>query len=301
MPTTSASRLFNRGVSVTLSRPLDFKVLGGEVKLVTTITGLRVTFNIEKTLSEEPNTCELQIFNLAETTRGELDKKPMNVRIDAGYDGVLERLFQGDLRWGASKHVGVDWESKIQLGDGDRSYRYARVNRSFKAGVNIKTALGEVVKSMGLKMPKSAAEATDLIKQFASGTVVHGPSQVEMTRLLEPYGMSWSIQDGGLQILKGSDPKSQDALLVSQDTGMIGTPEFGPPMSKSGKDEKKLGSSKPILTVLSLLYPGVTPGGLIQMDARKIKGLFRVDRVVHSGDTHGPDWQTKIEARQHAA
>lgn len=284
------NRLFDRAVAVTLSRPLERQFFGANT-LVTKVTDLRVTFQIEKTLSEDPNTCEVVIYNLNEQTRGELEKKPLHVRLDAGYDGALERLFVGDARFGQSRHIGVNWESKLQLGDGDRAFRHARVNRSFKAGVDVKTALAEVTKSMGLKVPTSVAGAKELVTQFASGVVLQGPSERELSRLLKPRGFSWSIQDGSLQVIRGDGKRrdAEEAAVISQDTGMIGTPEFGLPEKKSGK---------PVLTVTMLLYPGLQPGGLIKMDARTIRGIFRLDRVQHSGDTHGPDWQTKIEARQ---
>jgi hypothetical protein len=112
-----------------------------------------------------------------------------------------------------------------------------------------------------------------------------------MTRILARHDLDWSIQDGKLQILApDATRRSNEALIISQDAGMIGSPEYGAP-SEKGKP--------PTLTVRTLLYPQITPGDKIQLitRTRTINGFFRVERVTHTGDTHGGDWQTSIECR----
>lgn len=281
-----ATRLFKRNVAITIARPQSFFVQAPNAVIV---RDLRVIFQIEKSLSKEPNTCEVKIYNLAERTRGEVQVKPLHIRVDAGYDGNLERLFTGDLRFAQSKRQPVDWETCLQVADGDRAHRHARVNRSYKGGIDVKSALGEVARSMGLKLPTSVTEAKEFATQFTSGLTLQGPSQLEMERLLKPHGFTHSIQDGRLQILKATTAHTTEAIIIAQDTGMVGSPEFGTPDKKSGK---------PVLTVKTLLKPRVFPGGLIRVEARAITGTFRVDRVTHSGDTHGSDWYTTIEAKE---
>ncbi len=280
-----AQRLFKRAVAITIARPQSYFIQAPNAVVV---TNLRVVFNIEKTLGKDPNTCEVKIYNLAERTRGEVQAKPLHVRVDAGYDGQVERLFAGDLRFAQSKRLPVDWETCLQVADGDRAHRFARVSRSYKAGVDVKAAIGEVAKSMGLKVPKSVAEARELAAQFTTGLSLHGPSQAELEKLLKPHGFSHSIQDGRLQILKGDAAHPGQAIVISQDSGMVGSPAFGAPEKKSGKR---------LLTVKTLLKPAVFPGGLIKVESLEISGVFRCERVVHSGDTHGSEWYTTIEAK----
>lgn len=282
-----ATRIFKRNVAITIAKPLGFFVTSPNAVVV---RDLRVVFQIQKSLSKDPNTCEISIFNLAERTRGEVQAKPLHVRVDAGYDGNLERLFTGDLRFAQSKRQPVDWETVLQVADGDRAIRHARVNKSYKAGVNVKQALSDIAKSMGLKMPHSVDDAKELATSFVSGLALQGPSQAEMERLLKPRGYSHSIQDGQLQILKSTTAQTGIATIIAQDTGMVGSPEFGTPDKKSGK---------PTLTVKTLLKPSVSPGGLIKVESDAVSGVFRVERVTHSGDTHGQDWYTTIESKEY--
>lgn len=254
------------------------------------IEKLRIQFQIEKTLDKEPNTCELVITNLAAGTRVDLCKKPLIVRVDAGYeeDGGARHLFAGDLRYGWSKQDGTEWLTTLQLADGSRAFQHARVSRSYKAGTSVLTAVRDAARTMGVLLPRNLETSAELGRAFAAGVQLHGNTRDELTRLLAPFGYSWSIQSGRLVILKDDEVDTTRAIVISKDTGMLGSPEFGAP-EKDGKP--------PTLTIRTLLYPQVTPGGMLSVQSESINGIFRAERVVHSGDSHGDDWYTEIEAK----
>ena len=255
------------------------------------ITKLRVQFKVEKTLGKEPNSCEVVVTNLAAGTRAELCRNPLIVRVDAGYedDGGARHLFTGDLKYGSSKQDNVDTTTTLQLSEGSRAFTEARVNRSYKAGASVITALREAAATMGLSLPKNIESSADLNRQFATGIALIGATRDELSRLLTPYGFGWSIQDGRLQVIREGEVRSDQAFLISQDTGMIDSPEFGAP-DKKGKP--------PTLTIRSLLYPQVTPGVKLDVRSASVNGIFRAERVTHTGDSHGDDWTTEIEAKQ---
>lgn len=287
------NRLFKRGCKVTVyqTQPVGFVASNPQFfeQLATNaieIADLRVQFKIEKSLDKEPNSATVTISNLASDTRSFVQKKPLIVRIDAGYDGNLRHLFTGDLRYGLSDLKSTDWETVLQLGDGDRAYRYARTSRSYHKGTSVQVALKDAAAAMGLQLPSSVVASADLQAQFATGRTLHGPARDELTRLLEPFGYHWSMQDGKLQILKDQAADSTTALTVSQASGMIGSPVYGSP-EKNGKPAT--------LNVKTLLYPEVTPGGSVAIASDAINGVFRVNKVVHTGDTHGEPWTTEIE------
>lgn len=257
----------------------------------TVIEDLRITFKIEKNLSSEPNTCEMTITNLAAVSRADLEKKPLIVRIDAGYDGVAKHLFLGDLRWGFSKLDGVNWETTLQMADGDRAYRFARVNRSYKAHTPVVQVIKDIVKTMGLATPSGAelGTAASIDAQFATGGSMQGPARDELARLLAPYGYHFSTQDGKLQILRDEEARADQASVISADNGMIGSPQRAAP-DKSGKPQ--------MTTAKMLLYPELTPGQKVQILSKTVNGIFRLERVTHDGDTHSKDtWTTEIEAK----
>lgn len=291
-----SGRLFKRAMTLTIAKPVEGSFTDEQPNAIL-VKDLRVSFSIEKALAEDPNDCKATIYNLSASTRGELQAKPLRVRLEAGYDGALSQIFVGDLRRAFSKHEGTTWVTELELGDGERAFQSARMNRSWKAGVSAKTVLAEAARSMGLKMPTSGGDAKALAAQFAGGVSVSGRSADAMTKILTPRGMSWSQQDGELQILKKGEARTEEAIVVSQANGMISVPEFGTP--------KKAGEPA-TLTVKMLLYPGIKPGSLLRVEsesfaARGGAGLFRAKRIVHTGDTEGAEWFTEIEANEVSA
>lgn len=252
------------------------------------ITDLDISFSIEKSDEDEPNKCELTIYNLAPATRIEIVRKPIHVNLEAGYDNERRLLFVGDLRYGYSKPSGTQWETRLELGDGDRAYRFGVASRSFRTGTSIRTALEHCAEKMGLVLPRGLYIDTELSDQFQAGMTLSGSASKALTKLLAPYGYRWSIQNGALQVLRDTEVRETEAWIISQDTGMEDSPEW----QTSDKPE-----DPPKLRVRSRLFPQLTPGGKVQIESRAVRGLFRIKRVTHTGESNGQDWTTEIEAR----
>lgn len=301
------SRLYNRIARVTAyranpgtpggfidSNPTFFDTLPN----ATIITGLRIQARIEKSIDRAPNTLKVTVTNDAEPTRVDLTTRPLTVTIDAGYDGNLRHIFTGDMRRGWSELKETDWLTHMHLADGDRAYRFARVNRSYTRGTPVLTALREAARTMGLTLPANVQVSSALQEQFANGRVVDGPARDELTALLAPYGYSWSIQNGKLQILRDEEVRADQAFVISEATGMIGSPEFSVP-DQPKKAPTRSGSRVKIqkLKIKCLLFPELVPGGKIRVESRAIDGMFKIMRVNHDLDTgYGGNWFTEIEA-----
>lgn len=279
------SRLYKRRARVTIASPRAGSFFGQDLNQLQ-IEDLKVTFDIEKTLRKEPNSASLVIYNLAERTRAALQKKPLQLRLEVGYETSVKQIFFGDLRYVQSIKGRTDWITRIELGDGERAYRYARVNRSFRKGSKISDAIRDVAAQLNLSLPESISD-TELQSTFAAGVSLHGPAFNELVTLLKPYGYDASIQDGQLQILKNTATRAREVVLINESTGMLGTPEFGIP-------EKK--NKKPVLTVRCLLNADIVPGGRILVKSNSINGIFKVLKVRFAGDTHGSDWFSEVEA-----
>lgn len=253
-----------------------------------TIEGLRIKADVEKNLDKEPNKCEIVIFNCNEQTRAFLEAKPLTIRVDAGYDGNLRHVYTGDLRYGYSTLASPNWETHLQLADGDRAYRFGRVDRAYKKGTSVVTALVDCAKSFGLVLDATTLASPELQAQFASGRTLQGATRDELTRLLGPFGYSWSLQDGRIQILRDDQTRTDRAYEISEDTGLIGSPEFTTP--------DKIGKAAALKTK-SLLFPELTPGGRIVMRSRGVNGIFRCERIGHEFDTHEDSWFTTVESK----
>ncbi len=286
-------RLLNRGAALVLAKSSRdrFFVTTEETR----IEDLRIAFSIEKTLKAEPNPATLTIYNAAPQTIALLRERPLTITLEVGYDGDLARAFVGDLTYAATTTEGPDRVTKIQAGDGVRAHRSARVSRTFRAGTDARTAVKEVADSMGLKIPTSLADVDELRQQFASGVTLEGPSQAEMTRILKAKGMDWSVQDGTLAVYRARDHRNDLPIIFTTDAGervegvrILGSPEEGAPTKET---------KVPSLKFRAQLYPSIIPGVRIEVRSRDVQGIYRVERVAHTGDTGGGDWQTEIEGK----
>ncbi len=281
-------RLFGRAFQVMAYRAEIEDYFGEPQPNATIIRDLRVQFSVEKSNGSDPNKADVIITNLAKGTRAAIVRKPIKIQISAGYDGQARHIFTGDLRHGYSAMSGPDWETRLQLADGDRAFRYARINRSYKPGTSVLTALRDAAGGMGLSLPSNVEASTELREQFSAGISLYGAARDELSRLLAPYGYRWSVQNGQLQILRDDETREDRAWPITADKDMHGSPEWTTP-TKAGEAPK--------LKVRCALYPELTPGGTTEIVSSAVNGIFRIEKVTHTGDTHGDEWATEIQAK----
>jgi len=272
----------------------DVKLFGRKIRVVVStieITDLDMVFQVTKTLKPEPNKAELTIFNLNPDHRSSLEQmKSAPVQIEAGYQGGTSVLFLGDLRTAMTVHQGPDFITKLSSGDGEKAIKTARVNVSLKKGAaSVDKVLESVAKALGvgegnLKQALSAIKSAGLGELFSEGTVISGSAYREMTNICRSLGLTWSIQDGKLQILELKKALEGQAILVNERTGLIGSPTV---------------DNKGVLTCQTLLIPDVFPGRLMVLESERLKGQYRIESCQYSGDTNGQDWYIGIEGKRY--
>lgn len=252
------------------------------------IRDMRCTFSVERSSGSDPNKADIIISNLDKATRDDIVRTPCTIELAAGYDNEARHIFTGDVRFGYTDPTTAKVETRIALADGERAWRYARVNRSYPPGTDVKTVLRDAARSMQVALPPNIESSLELREQFATGFSAFGATRDELTRLLAPYGYTWSIQNGQLQILKDEQVRSSQAWLIDASKGLIGSPTWSVPTQPG---------EKPKLTMRVLLYPELYPASLINVVSEDVTGLFKVEKVTHTGDTHGEDWTTTIECK----
>lgn len=249
---------------------------------------LRIEWQVSKDGKSEPNKATVSISNLAEQSRAELGTLPKRLMLEVGYRGQLRRLASGDVVHASHVKDGATWTTTIVVGDGSRAYRFAEVNRAMAAGTSALEAVRQVAAAMGLELPAAVAGRAELQRQFTSGLSIVGRAAVEMTKLLSPFGLAWSIQDGELAILDAVSTRPGDALVLDEAAGLIGSPAMTPP-AKPG--------ARPVMSARCLLYPEVAPGRLLQVRSLAVSGRFRVESVAHVGCNRDGDMVTELEAK----
>jgi hypothetical protein len=289
----AGEQLFRRRVKVALAQALssDFSTVSA---LVTEIEDLRVSFKFTKALTKDPNTCEIKIYNLSAETRANLPGTGTKVLLRGGYESTEELLFVGDARVIESKREGADWVTTFRCGDGERAVQFARVSTSFASGTKISDAIRTIGKAtkMDTGNLESLASGLSPSLQYTQGLAVHGSAIKELEKALKVAGYELSIQEGALLALKPGESTTEEVIELSEDSGLIGSPEVAGGEKKAGKNKA---ASKPVLKAKSLLHGQLRCGRRVSLKSRQYNGLYRIVKVDGSGDTFGGDWYSDLE------
>lgn len=253
-------------------------------------TGLDIAFTVKRTLKAEPNTCDLKIHNLTRDHQKQLAQAKDGVAciLAAGYVGAGQSvIFSGELRAGQTVTDGATRTTELSTGDGDKALRQARLSVALGPGSTGADGLKKIAAALGVGSG-NLAKAVNLVQSnpalaqyFTKGAVIRGSAAEWMSQICASAGLEWSIQDGALQLLELGAPLSSQAILVDSDHGMVGAPTV---------------DTKGILTVTTLMIPGVKPGVKLSMDAEDVQGGYRVISVESSGDSLGAEWYHRCEA-----
>lgn len=270
-----------------------------------TVDKLRVSFAVDKDLTEESNKATIRIYNLSPENRARLEKPDLRADLYAGYaaDSGTVRLFSGTTIQAFSEDRGADVVTELRFSDGQINLRDSIVSVSFSPGTSGETALREVADEMGLTVQLGAGV------QFAAypgGFSYVGYGRNALTEICAASGLSWSVQNGILQVILAGGTTGVRGLVFASDSGLIGSPRriirSNPRADKETEKRarrRKSGKEKPEKqagwTITTLLAPTVIPGDLVKVESRMMTGWFRVEAVRHSGDSHGGDWTSEMD------
>lgn len=284
------------------------------------VAGLRIVFNIEKTSTETLNNSTIDIYNLSPDSQKLIETPNNAVILKAGYkqDVGAQTIFVGIVRRSLTVRDGPDWVTKLELDDGLLAYRDSKKSFSFPAGASGIGVLKSVAASFNLPVRQLAKDIQD--KTYTQGFSFVGRSREAMAKVCGYLGLEWSIQNQEIQVIKKGGTVQRTALVLSEDTGMIGSPALeaktlsdkaaakqGITVNSAGviqrRKENVDGEIDTKLEVqgykvVSLLQPSLEPGAVVQLKSAKVDGIFmRVEKVNHKGDTHGGEWHSDISLR----
>lgn len=249
----------------------------------TKVTGLRIFFDIEKTSESSANTAKIIIYNLNESNRDLLkNKENLFILLEVGYKDEVDQLWIGDIKTSFSGRKGTDFITTIESEDGGQAIREARIDKSYAAGVNIKTVISDVANTMkeaGAVAIGTLSRVKDEVAQ--NGLTISGMSKVIMDDLIGKQGLEWSIQDNEAQFLEPKGETGEEITLLTPQTGLIGSPVN----RKDGLDFKAL-----------IQTTKIRPGRSVKIQSRQFDGLYRVGKARYLGDTHDKPWYIMCEA-----
>lgn len=288
-----AQYLFRRAYAVNLGPPGQTTALQyGTLVQKTGVepAALRVAFEIEtNTFGASANHSKITLSNLSAQSRQSI-KKGYLVQLYAGYNNLTGLIFTGNVFVAKSQRRPQDGtiDTILECLDGGSSITYSRLDKTYPAGTTLITVLTDVARAMNATTDYNPVGVNAGISLnipavvFNKGYVAHGPCKDTLDKLLTPQGLEWNVHNGNLNIIPIGNYDGNTAELVSQDTGLIGTP-----------------SQNAYFTQFDvLLNPRIYPGRLVQLKCEntEMNGYYKVRKCKYEGDSRGDKWGVSVEA-----
>jgi hypothetical protein len=290
-------QLFGRRLlcSVSFNDPKD--TFSETMRLSTDPIQRRITFDSTRTWKQEPNTCDLEIYNLSPDQRQQLSSaKTPTIKLAAGYGGSdnnLTQIFFGQAIY--VKHEipanSGDIITTISTTDGGEQKQKARIHVAFAPGVKTSQVLSRIVQELGIKPGNLNQVVRDLdagIKAsiFSAGITISGSAGDELGHICRSVGYDYSIQDGQLQMLKIGSSRDDFEVVLNAGSGLIGSPSI---------------SNKGVVTGTCLIFKAgagldLVPGRRIRIEAEFLRGSFILAKCQMKGDNFSEDWFCDFEA-----
>ncbi len=242
---------------------------------------LHVAFEIQKADTQANNSARINVWNLNKEHISMLEKSDCRVLLRAGYGTRLATIFEGTVNFASTTMEGADRKTEIELVDSLKSTRDGFVSVSYSEPVSWKRIMDDVATQMGVVVSYSY-NATFV--QMESGLSFVGKGADLISKGCNSCGLSWTIQDGILQIKKPNDVMKREVYIINKDTGMVGIPARVA-LEKSKTTVKKLGWD-----VSFLMNGSIGVNDYVKVESDAVTSFFKVYSITHSGDNVSGDW-----------
>ena len=243
---------------------------------------LHINFDFEKSDLETQNTGKIDVWNLSDAHIAELERQKCIVALSAGYGNNLPLIFSGYVTYAATQIDGGDRRTHIELVDSLVSAQDTYVSVSYKGRVNWQTIFEDVAAQMGAAITYSYnAEFTEV----SNGYSYVGLAKGILNAGCQSCGLSWSIQNGVIQIKRPGDAMQLQGYEISAETGMIGLPE-----RVVITDDENLEENTVAWDVSYFLNGAINVNDYVKLVSKKITGYFYVYSLQMTGDNVTGDW-----------
>jgi hypothetical protein len=154
-----------------------------------------------------------------------------------------------------------------------------RTQKTYAKGTPLKTVIEDLAHQAGLSANSAVGHLEKLNQALSRTIAVSGNPMAEVARLLSSQNIHASIQNQGLQLRKKNQPLQKEALVLSNDTGLLASPEM---------------SSKGTIMVRCLLMPELSPGRKVHIDSAVFKGFATIEKVRFTGANFGQEWEADL-------
>ncbi|MDR0474746.1 MAG: hypothetical protein LBH43_13870 [Treponema sp.] len=257
------------------------------------IKDLKIAFKIEKAKSVENNKSKIQIYNLSLDTSNKAIVAGNHITLKAGYeDESIAAIFFGDVLDGRRYRNGTEYITELDVFDGRSAVMEAYVSVSYAEGTEAKLFAQDCLDAIGL--PYKGIENIPGGAVYDRGYAFIGMAGDGLREVLNRYELTFTIQNEMVYIIKPGEASDNLGLLLTPETGLIGTPPQ-PISDKTGVDDEE---SEPAnrWKFTTMLFPELLPGAACKVESPTLNGEVIIEKTVFSGDNWLGDFRIDIEA-----
>lgn len=261
---------------------------------------LHVTFDLEKTDSESGNTGKVTIDNLSDEHKAILNEKGCVVEISAGYIGTgVYIIFVGGVSNTTEELGEADRTVNIELIDGFSNFDRPGT-MSMNDVVTGGMVLDEIKEQMGVESVLITPTAQEKLEaaMYDNGYCFVGRMKEALHKLCVKAGLSFTLQNGTLQIYEEGEAVTNQVFVLSKETGLISIPRKIT-ISQSGDStaatasygDSTVESGIPGYEVEYFINGAIGINDLVELRSNQISGVFRVHTQHYEGDNYDGDWK----------
>lgn len=277
-----------------------------------------VAFDVMATTEAAPNEATVDLYNLPDDLRNAFRTREgisTGIELYAGYGEDPPMIFRGSNKnvLSAFDPSTRDWKTRFYSSDGWKSFSGKYFDKSYRSGADIQQIFRDIADVMGLPM-----ELTDVLKgqKLLRGRTFSYLCREALDYLADVYSVRWSIQNGRIEVTFQEEGLKSDvqAVLLTQDTGILGFPTITERQPEAKKGAKK-GAKKKILGIQCKCYiiPGIAPNRIVQIDSpfvdisvgklhedqrifESANGIYTIRNCHYTGSTDSDDYTADISA-----
>lgn len=268
---------------------------------------LHISFDFEKSDTQSSNTGTITISNLSDEHKAILETKDCYIEFSAGYGSEMGLIFSGGVSTTTEDLSGADRDIKISVIDG-----FVINDLPGWLSLNGVVTCAEVLEKITEKMELESAVITDAAQEklesakYDNGFSYVGKLRAALQNVLRKAGVTFSIQNGILQVYVHGESVTPKAYSLNAESGLIKIPrritisENNANTGSSSKSSSSSSSSKsssgttdkgiPGYEVDFFLNPAIGVNDLISLKSKTVSGYFRVHKITIKGDNYSGDW-----------
>jgi hypothetical protein len=290
------------------------------------LSEFRIVFSIEAADIDHPNTAVIRVYNLKPETMNKILLEFTTVTLQAGYqNGPSAAIFAGSIKqFRKGKETATRTYLDLLCSDADVFYNQGFVSTSLAKGNTPQQVIAAAV-AAGNKAISNVSNGEksvvvrddfDTLKTGIANPrskVLFGAARDTINTLASTLNVSWSIQQGVLQLIPVNKYLPGPPIQMSTQTGVVGIPE----------------ATNEGLKIQCLINPLLQVGGTIQLNADLINtfigssinlaqggsagvsfrsrgkdidyvakttfdGVYRIYVIEYEGDTRGQKWYANL-------